>query len=61
MVEEKDLSSASGDLPKSEVCQIEKQIGETQVIMDSEVDVHLSKKLDKKFDLHIVPWIFGIW
>lgn len=22
---------------------------------------HLDKILDRKFDLHIVPWLFGIW
>lgn len=21
----------------------------------------LDKKIDHKFDLHIVPWVFGIW
>lgn len=21
----------------------------------------LDKKIDRKFDLHIVPWVFGIW
>ncbi|TPX09562.1 uncharacterized protein E0L32_009305 [Thyridium curvatum] len=26
-----------------------------------ELDPHLDKKLDRKFDLHIIPWLFGIW
>ena len=26
-----------------------------------DVDSAASHKLDRKFDLHIVPWLFGIW
>ena len=22
---------------------------------------HLDKKIDHKFDRHVVPWLFGIW
>lgn len=25
------------------------------------IDPIASKKLDRKFDLHIIPWLFGIW
>jgi hypothetical protein len=24
-------------------------------------DVALDKRLNRKFDLHILPWLFGIW
>lgn len=24
-------------------------------------DQRLDKRIDRKFDLHIVPWLFGIW
>lgn len=27
----------------------------------TEIDVQLDKRLDRKFDLHIMPWLFGIW
>lgn len=33
------------------------QQAETQVDLDS----HLDEILDRKFDIHIVPWLFGIW
>ncbi|KAM0819188.1 putative Major facilitator superfamily domain-containing protein [Seiridium cardinale] len=26
-----------------------------------DLDTHLDAKIDRKFDLHIVPWLFGIW
>lgn len=26
-----------------------------------EEDLELEKRLNRKFDLHIVPWLFGIW
>ncbi|KAG7046537.1 MFS general substrate transporter [Colletotrichum scovillei] len=26
-----------------------------------EIDPTLSKRLDRKFDVHIIPWLFGIW
>lgn len=25
------------------------------------IDPQLDKRLDRKFDSHIVPWLFGIW
>ncbi|KEZ39858.1 hypothetical protein SAPIO_CDS8799 [Scedosporium apiospermum] len=28
---------------------------------DFEEDLELEKRLNRKFDLHIVPWLFGIW
>lgn len=26
-----------------------------------EVDPVISKRISRKFDLHIIPWLFGIW
>jgi hypothetical protein len=28
---------------------------------NGELDPIIDKRLDRKFDLHIVPWLFGIW
>lgn len=27
----------------------------------TEIDRQLDKRIDRKFDLHIMPWLFGIW
>ncbi|KAI1490830.1 MFS transporter-like protein [Biscogniauxia mediterranea] len=55
---EKDAHSDSGDIAKAEDAQVEhSRIDEA----DLELDTELSRKLDHKFDRHIVPWIFGIW
>ncbi|RJE18534.1 Major Facilitator Superfamily [Aspergillus sclerotialis] len=40
---------------ESDVEVIRRQQGHTPL------DPHLDKRLDRKFDLHIIPWIFGIW
>lgn len=40
---------------ESHVEAIRRQQGHT------ELDPLLDKRLDRKFDLHIIPWIFGIW
>ncbi|KAJ2966636.1 hypothetical protein NUW58_g10619 [Xylaria curta] len=53
------ISSNSGDLPKPDITQIENQPSSEGLV--TEIDPQLSRKLDHKFDLHIVPWIFGIW
>jgi hypothetical protein len=26
-----------------------------------EIDVEIERRVTRKFDLHIVPWLFGIW
>lgn len=59
MNNEKVLDDGSGDLSKADIAQIENQVGSEAT--DVEVDAQLSKKLDGKFDRHIIPWIFGIW
>lgn len=59
MGNEKILFGDSGDLPKPDVAQIEDQTSTEAV--DVEIDAQLSRKLDHKFDRHIIPWIFGIW
>lgn len=57
MLEKIVLSSELGP----ELSPVENEMGEMREIIDAEVDPDLSRKLDHKFDLHIVPWIFGIW
>lgn len=59
MVNEKKISGDSGDLPKVDVAQIENQA--IVEATDVEIDAQLSRRLDRKFDRHIIPWIFGIW
>lgn len=27
----------------------------------TDIDPQTEKRLDRKFDLHIMPWLFGIW
>ncbi|KAI1132967.1 MFS transporter-like protein [Nemania abortiva] len=53
------FSNDLGDPPKSDVSQLENK--DSDEVIDIEIDAQLSKKLDHKFDRHIVPWIFGIW
>ncbi|KAI0166276.1 MFS transporter-like protein [Xylariaceae sp. FL1272] len=61
---EKETMSDSSGFPKSEDVQIENLVGESLEVQDNqhrELDTQLSRKLDHKFDRHIIPWIFGIW
>ena len=65
---EKEVLSESSDFKpiKFDETQIEGQISQLsqqEDVPDAVVDADtaLSKRLDHKFDLHIVPWIFGIW
>ncbi|KAI0486926.1 MFS transporter-like protein [Xylaria cf. heliscus] len=51
------VSGDSGDLAKPSIAQIENRIGNENI----DIDAQLSRKLDHKFDRHIIPWIFGIW
>jgi hypothetical protein len=61
MGEEKDLSNELDyDLRKPDVAQTENQAN-NGIPDAAEVDVELSCKIDRKFDRHIIPWIFGIW
>jgi hypothetical protein len=36
------------------------QIEKTDLI-DETVNAKLDKRLIRKFDIHILPWLFGIW
>jgi hypothetical protein len=36
------------------------QIEKTDLI-DETVNAKLDKRLNRKFDTHILPWLFGIW
>lgn len=45
------------DVGKFDIVQSENQTGSERI----DINAQLSRKLDHKFDRHIVPWIFGIW
>ncbi|KAI0448142.1 MFS transporter-like protein [Xylaria telfairii] len=47
----------SNDMSKSNIAENKFQTSSESI----DVDAQLSRKLDHKFDRHIVPWIFGIW
>jgi hypothetical protein len=34
---------------------------EKVLAIDETTDFNLDKRLNRKFDLHILPWLFGIW
>ena len=34
---------------------------EKAIVLDETFDLALDKRLNRKFDLHILPWLFGIW
>jgi precorrin-6x reductase len=34
---------------------------EKVIAIDGPFDVKLDKRLNRKFDIHILPWLFGIW
>jgi hypothetical protein len=55
---EKESPLNSGDHPKVEGSHVE-----DLVVAESQDDTnfHLDRILDRKFDLRIVPWLFGIW
>lgn len=42
---------------KEDVVHAEKAIG----TLPGEDNPELDKRLNRKFDLHILPWLFGIW
>jgi hypothetical protein len=46
------------ELPKPENSHLE-VIRQDQSLF--EIPDHIDKILDRKFDRHIVPWLFGIW
>ena len=31
------------------------------ITAESEANPHLDRRLNRKFDFHILPWLFGIW
>lgn len=41
-----------------DISHVEK-LREQQVM--PEVDAEIDRRVTRKFDLHIVPWLFGIW
>jgi hypothetical protein len=34
---------------------------EKAIALDETIDIALDKQLNRKFDIHILPWLFGIW
>lgn len=43
---------------KAEESHIEKLRAEER---DYEIDPIVDRRITRKFDLHIIPWLFGIW
>jgi hypothetical protein len=56
---------AAGDSPKPDGHHVESAThgnGKKELVgVQDESYSHLDKKIDHKFDRHIVPWLFGIW
>ena len=46
---------------KDEVAHIEKATGATLVSGEVVEDPVLEARVNRKFDVHILPWLFGIW
>ena len=47
-----------------EVAKIKEDIANTEKAITQEIweeNPELDKRLNRKFDLHILPWLFGIW
>ena len=53
MDEKKDHDPA----PADDIVQVEKAVDGDQI----EENPDLDRRLNRKFDLHILPWLFGIW
>jgi hypothetical protein len=53
MDEKKDHEPA----PADDIVQVEKAVDSEQIEENPELD----RRLNRKFDLHILPWLFGIW
>jgi hypothetical protein len=34
---------------------------EKAIVIEESFYVKLDKRLNRKFDIHILPWLFGIW
>lgn len=58
-MEEKHHDVGSGtDLPKPDESHVEDlRRQQTHIYIDPKLD----KRIDRKFDKHIMPWLFGIW
>jgi hypothetical protein len=50
-----DLGLETGKPAESHVEALRRQQAHT------DIDPQLDKRLDRKFDLRIMPWLFGIW
>lgn len=49
---------ADQEKAKPDISHVEK-LREEQAM--SEIDPDIDRRVTRKFDLHIVPWLFGIW
>lgn len=54
----KESSEKGVDYTKPEAGHVE---GLPAIASHQDVDSPLDAQIDRKFDLHIVPWLFGIW
>lgn len=50
--------SSDSELHKSSECHI-KHLRREQTHLD--IDPIIDKRLNRKFDLHVIPFLFGIW
>lgn len=57
-LEDRKLSSLTD---KDDVAHIEKATASPPSPGEVIEDTVLEKRLNRKFDLHILPWLFGIW
>lgn len=51
-------SEVDREKAKPDISHVEK-LREQQVM--PEIDAEIERRVTRKFDLHIVPWLFGIW
>jgi hypothetical protein len=57
------MASSPQDSPEKEIDATKadaNHLEEAKKLQDVDFK-NLDKKIDHKFDLHIVPWVFGIW
>lgn len=52
-------SDVDQEKAKPDISHVEK-LREQQVMLP-EIDAEIDRRITRKFDLHIVPWLFGIW
>lgn len=66
---EKDLNHSSPPSLRKDVLEQETVDNEPSTVMEkaliiesqNEIDPVIEKRVTRKYDLHIIPWLFGIW